>query len=83
MARFADDSEKFAAMRRELFTAVVGDVLDAMGFLNQFLPPAIKALREDMVVVGRAMPVLETDFVRNPEKAGHNPLSSKRLVLTL
>jgi regulator of RNase E activity RraA len=47
--------------RRELFTAVVGDVMDAIGLHHQFLPPEVRALREDMVVLGRAMPVLEAD----------------------
>ncbi|WP_408618757.1 RraA family protein [Jiangella endophytica] len=48
-------------MRRELFTAVVGDVMDAAGLTSQFLPPQVRPLRDDMVVVGRAMPVLEAD----------------------
>ncbi len=48
-------------MRERLFTAAVGDVLDTMGFLHQFLPPGIVPLRQDMVVAGRAMPVLEAD----------------------
>ncbi len=32
----------FAAMRQRLFTAVVGDILDTMGFLHQFLPPRLR-----------------------------------------
>jgi hypothetical protein len=38
------------------------DVLDTMGFLHQFPPPGIAALRQDMVTAGRAMPVLEADY---------------------
>lgn len=57
------DDEMFASIRRELFTAVVGDIMDQMGLLQQFLPPAIQPLREDMVVIGRAMTVLEADVV--------------------
>jgi 4-hydroxy-4-methyl-2-oxoglutarate aldolase len=53
--------EVVAQVRRELFTAVVGDVLDAAGLGNQFLPPQVRPLRPDMVLVGRAMPVLEAD----------------------
>ena len=56
-----NDEELFGIARKELFTALVGDVLDKMGYLHQFLPPHIKPLRRDMVVVGRAMPVLEAD----------------------
>ena len=56
-----DDEELFKIARTELFTALVGDVLDKMGYLHQFLPPGIKPLRRDMIVIGRAMPVLEAD----------------------
>jgi regulator of RNase E activity RraA len=48
-------------MRRELFSAVVGDVLDAAGMTQQFLPPEIRPMDEQAVMVGRAMPVLEAD----------------------
>jgi regulator of RNase E activity RraA len=51
------DPELFAILREELFTAVLGDVLDSFGLLNQFFPPEIRPLRPDMKVVGRAMPV--------------------------
>ena len=62
MAYWASDSELFEVMRRELFTAVVGDILDKLGLTRQFLPPEIQPLRDDMVVVGRAMPVLDVDY---------------------
>lgn len=55
------DSELFALMRRELCTAVVGDVLDAAGLTRQFLPPGLRPLDPGMVVIGRALPVLEAD----------------------
>ncbi|OJU62592.1 MAG: dimethylmenaquinone methyltransferase [Microbacterium sp. 70-38] len=48
-------------MRSELYTPVVGDILDALGYRRQFLPPGIRAIREGMRVVGRAMTVLLTD----------------------
>lgn len=48
-------------VREKLFSAVIGDVLDAMGYRKQFLPKEIRPLRDDMVVVGRAMPVLHED----------------------
>ncbi|MBO9629489.1 MAG: RraA family protein [Shinella sp.] len=63
-------------MRSRLFTAVVGDILDTMGLQHQFLPPQIRALRDDMVAIGRAMPVLEADFFAVSEPSGHSPLSS-------
>jgi regulator of RNase E activity RraA len=58
-----DDNELFAMARAELYTAVVGDVMDQLGLLHQFLPPEIRPLERDMVVIGRAMPVLGTDSV--------------------
>lgn len=77
MTHFDNDTELFAAMRSRLFTAVVGDILDTMGLQHQFLPPQIKALRNDMVAVGRAMPVLEADFFATAEAGGHSEFSSK------
>jgi len=64
------DTEKFELCRRELFTAVVGDIMDALGYTHQFLPPQVQPLRDDMIVVGRAMPVLETDDYSASEGPG-------------
>lgn len=52
------DAERFALVRDRLYTPVIGDILDTLGHLHQFLPPSVRPLREDMVVVGRAMPSL-------------------------
>jgi regulator of RNase E activity RraA len=57
-------------VRERLHTAVLGDVLDAMGLTRQFLPPAIRALRPDDRLVGRAMPVLEADCAADIRGAG-------------
>lgn len=59
--KWSDDEGLFSLARGELFTAVVGDIMDKLGFLHQFLPPRIGPLRADMVVIGRAMTVLEAD----------------------
>ena len=70
-----NDSELFALMRHQLFPAVVGDILDTMGFLHQFLSPRIRPVRSDMVVLGRAMPVLESSWPASAEPAqGQLPL---------
>jgi 4-hydroxy-4-methyl-2-oxoglutarate aldolase len=61
MAKMEDDVLS-ATLRDKLFTAVVGDVLDKMGWRRQFLPQAVRPLRPDMKIVGRAMPVLEADI---------------------
>lgn len=55
---WANDSELFQLVRSMLYTPVVGDILDGLGRYHQFLPQPVQPIREDMVVVGRAMPVL-------------------------
>lgn len=75
MTMWKDDSELFALMRSKLFPAVVGDILDTLGFLHQFLSPQIRPVRHDMVVCGRAMPVLETNCFAASEPQGQLPLS--------
>lgn len=64
---WTSDSDLFALVARELYTPVVGDLLDALGRYHQFLPAAVQPLREQMVVVGRAMPVLMID-VHGPQQ---------------
>jgi len=71
------DDELFALMRARLFPAVVGDILDTLGFLHQFLAPAIRPVRPDMVVIGRAMPVLETNCFSANDAQGHSPLARR------
>lgn len=53
-------------MRGALYTPVVGDILDALDRYHQFLPPPVQPMRENMVVAGRAMPVLMID-VHGPQ----------------
>jgi len=57
----ASDGELLEQIRTTLYTPVVGDILDNLGFHHQFLPQPIQPLREDMRVAGRAMPVLIAD----------------------
>jgi len=64
--RNLSDDELFPLIKQELFSAIIGDVLDKMGYLHCFLPPRIRPLRDDMVLAGRAMPVLETDLPEDP-----------------
>jgi regulator of RNase E activity RraA len=75
MNTWTDDAELFALMRAKLFPAVIGDILDTMGLLHQFLPAHIRPLRPEMVIVGRAMPVLESNAFAASETAGLGPLS--------
>jgi 4-hydroxy-4-methyl-2-oxoglutarate aldolase len=75
-ALWNDDAELFALARRELFVALVGDILDKMGLQHQFLAPALKPISPDFVIIGRAMPVLEADVFAE-QVSGNNPLSNK------
>jgi regulator of RNase E activity RraA len=77
------DDELFANIRREVFTCVVGDVMDKLGLLHQFLPPQIQPLRRDMVVIGRAMPVLAVDVFAEKIAGSANPLMDKPFGLML
>lgn len=64
---WSSDVELCALAVRELYTPVVGDILDALGRYHQFLPAPVQPLRETMKVAGRAMPVLMID-VHGPQK---------------
>lgn len=68
MSLWKNDQEMFALMREKLYTPVVGDILDTLGYYHQFLPPNIRPLREDMKLAGRAMTVLMIDVFAEPKK---------------
>jgi 4-hydroxy-4-methyl-2-oxoglutarate aldolase len=59
------DPDLFSLMRRDLNSAVIGDILDQMGFRRQFLPHGIAPLAPATTIAGRAMPVLEEDIPDN------------------
>ena len=77
------DDELFTVVQRELFTCVVGDVMDKLGLQHQFLPPQIQPLRRDMVVRGRAMPVLAVDVFAEKIAGSANQLMEKPFGLML
>jgi regulator of RNase E activity RraA len=83
MSVWNGDDELFALARRELFTSVVGDVMDKLQFFHQFLPPAIQPLQRDMVLIGRAMPVLSVDVFEERIPGTANPLLAKPFGLML
>lgn len=82
MAVWKNDEELFSLIRERLYTPVVGDILDQMGYSHQFLPAAIRPLTalvppnmvEPMVpenrnkLVGWACTVLENDVFGAPKK---------------
>ena len=57
--------------------------MDSIGFRHQFLPPQIKPLRSDMIIVGRSMPVLEADVFTEAHDAASNSVMSRPFGLML
>lgn len=68
MMEWKNDEELLSRIRQELYTPVVGDILDGMGYYHQFLPQPIQPAREDMKLVGYAMPVLMIDVYGEQKK---------------
>ncbi|RYE18561.1 MAG: RraA family protein [Sphingobacteriales bacterium] len=69
MKTWSNEDELFIIMRTELFSAVIGDIMDQMGYMHQFLSPRMQPLRQDMVVAGRAMTVVEADAGKDIDAA--------------
>lgn len=72
MEEWKNDKELIALINDELYTAVIGDIMDKMGYYHQFLDPRIRPLKNDMKLAGRAMTVLEADVLQNDTDAGAN-----------
>lgn len=82
MASWKNNEELFALIREKLYTPVVGDILDQMGYTHQFLPTAIRPLTAlvppNMVgtfendkrnkLVGWACTILENDIYAPAKK---------------
>lgn len=58
----------FDLIRTELYTPVVGDILDDLDYTHQFLPQSIQPMREEMTLAGRAMPVAMIDVYGRQKK---------------
>lgn len=83
MARWSNDEELFSLIREKLYTPVVGDILDQMGYTHQFLPMSIRPLTALVppnmvqlfqpdnrnVLVGWACTILENDIFSQPRKS--------------
>jgi regulator of RNase E activity RraA len=80
---WSNDRELFLTMKEHLFTAVIGDIMDKIGYLNQFLSPQIKPLQAEMIIAGRAMTVLEADVSNEISESSNNPLINKPFGLML
>lgn len=65
---FKNASEMLETIKKELYTPVVGDILDTLGLYHQFLPQAVRPLDNNMKVAGFAMPVLMIDVFGEQKK---------------
>ena len=61
MTEWKHDKELFELIDQELFSCVIGDVMDHLDHRHQDLPPNIRPLFDGMKVIGRAMTVQEAD----------------------
>ena len=68
MPEWNSDNELFSLCARELYTPVVGDILDDLGYTHQFLPQPIQPARDEMKLAGRAMPVVMIDVFGKQKK---------------
>lgn len=83
MKEWKDDKSLFELVKSELYTAVIGDIMDKLNYTHQFLPPRIRPLQDNTFLVGRAMTVLETDVIENTTTNGNNPLLKQSFGLML
>lgn len=61
MPMWNTDNEMFSLIKEKLYSPVVGDILDEMGYYHQHLPQAIHPINFHDKIAGRAMPVLMID----------------------
>jgi len=55
------DKDRFHGMISVLYTPVIGDILDLLGYSHQFLPQPIQPISAEMRMVGRALPIQIAD----------------------
>ncbi len=58
----------FEQLERTLYTPVLGDILDELGYTKQFLPPEIVSIAHGVSLAGRAFPVTVSDTNGPPER---------------
>ena len=68
MPEWKSDSELFALCNREIYTPVVGDILDDLSFTRQFLLQPVQPMREEMRLAGSSLPVVMIDVCCNQKQ---------------
>ena len=69
MITWKNDDEMFSLMKEKLYTPVVGDILDQMGYNHQFLPAAIRPLASQVPIVAMTANAFYED-IRKAKEAG-------------
>ncbi len=64
--KLSTDFEMFKVMRERLYSSVISDILDRVGFKNQAMEAEIRPLFPEAVLVGRALTVLSVDVYHEP-----------------
>lgn len=62
-----DETAFFDAVQRDLYTGVLSDVLDGLGYRDQAMDASIRPVVPGFTVVGRAHTVLSSDIYARPE----------------
>lgn len=80
----SQDAHLFETIKSQLNTALIGDVLDTMGYNQQYLPPTLRPLDSNSKIVGRAMPVLESEYITSaPSDSAPGPLRDRSFGLMM
>lgn len=64
---FDSDAQRFEFCRHRLYTAVVSDILDGLGYRHQVMRENLRPIHPDHIVVGRAKTVLWMEVFEVPE----------------
>lgn len=67
MTTTSDYGLRFDEMQRDLYTGVLSDVLDSLGYRDQAMNASIRPVVPGMTVVGRAHTVLSSDIYEVPD----------------
>jgi regulator of RNase E activity RraA len=62
------EDELIGILRDQLYVAVVSDVLDSLGFLDQAMTANLRPIEPHMRVIGRAHTVLTADIYERPQE---------------
>jgi 4-hydroxy-4-methyl-2-oxoglutarate aldolase len=68
MNEWKNDKELFKIMKEELYTGVICDMMDTLGYSHIYLPNVIQPIRLTDVMVGRAYPTIICDVYGEQEK---------------